>query len=174
MTPTAAGLAAIATDPNLSATNFGIFKQYVPVAASQAASDNPSAPCNVGVNAIGYSAAPAVGTCTGGAIPIGPVTVAAPAWQNFENFVQSIDYNVSSRDQIRGRYIYNKVDNVDQAANLSAFYTVEPFRFHLFTLGEYHTFTPSVINEFRVGFNRYFNNLPAGDFRSRDWIRFPT
>ena len=33
-TPTAAGLAAIAADPGLSATNFGIFKQYVPVAAA--------------------------------------------------------------------------------------------------------------------------------------------
>lgn len=32
--PTADGLAAIATDPNLSATNFGIFKQYVPLAPS--------------------------------------------------------------------------------------------------------------------------------------------
>jgi hypothetical protein len=173
LTPTAAGLAAIATDPNLSGTNFGIFKQYVPVAASQAASDDPSTPCKVGVNAIGYSAAPAVGSCAGGAIPIGAVTVAAPAWQNFENFVQSVDYNVSSRDQIRGRYIYNKVDKVDQAANLSAFYTVEPFRFHLFTLGEYHTFTPSVINEFRVGFNRYFNNLPAGNFSFPGLDSFP-
>ena len=28
--PTAAGLAAMATDPGLNATNFGIFKQYVP------------------------------------------------------------------------------------------------------------------------------------------------
>ena len=29
-TPTTAGLAGIAADPGLSATNFGIFKQYVP------------------------------------------------------------------------------------------------------------------------------------------------
>ena len=33
-TPTTAGLAAIAADPGLSATNFGIFKQYVPVAST--------------------------------------------------------------------------------------------------------------------------------------------
>jgi hypothetical protein len=172
LTPTAGGLAAIATDPNLSATNFGIFKQYVPVAATQAPSGG-GAPCTVGVNAIAYTAAPAVGTCTGGAIPIGAVSVASPAFQNFENFVQSVDYNVSSRDQLRGRYIYNKVDKVDQAANLAAFYTIEPFRFHLFTLGEYHTFSPSVINEFRVGFNRYFNDLPDGGFKYPGLDAFP-
>src|SRR5260370_30501605 len=33
-TPTAAGLSAMASDPGLSATNFNIFKQYVPLAAS--------------------------------------------------------------------------------------------------------------------------------------------
>ena len=83
------------------------------------------------------------------------------------------DYNISARDQLRGRYIYNKVDKIDQAANLSAFYTIEPFRFHLFTLGEYHTFSPSVINEFRVGFNRYFNTLPDGNFAYPGLDAFP-
>jgi Carboxypeptidase regulatory-like domain len=172
LTPTAAGLAAIATDPGLSATNFGVFKQFVPVAATQAPSGG-AAPCTVGVNAMAYAGAPAVGTCTGGAIPIGAVSVANPAFQNYENYVQSVDYNISSRDQLRGRYIYNKVDKVDQAANLSAFYTIEPFRFHLFTLGEYHTFSPSVINEFRVGFNRYFNTLPDGGFSYPGLDAFP-
>ena len=43
----------------------------------------------------------------------------------------------------------------------------------LFTLGEYHTFTPSVLNEFRVGFNRYFNNLPAGNFQFPGLDAFP-
>src|SRR5882672_9969683 len=173
LTPTADGLAAIATDPNLSATNFGIFQQYVPVAAAQAPSDDPTRPCHVGVNAIAYAGAPAVGTCTGDAIPIGAVSIAAPAWQNFQNFVQSVDYNISSSDQLRGRYVYNKLDKVDQSANLSAFYTVQPYRWHLFTLGEYHTFSPSIINEFRVGFNRYYNILPDGNFKYPGLDAFP-
>ncbi len=160
LTPTAAGLAAIATDPNLSATNFGVFKQYVPVAAAES-------------TCLPYSAAPASGSCAAGSVPIGAVSVANPAFQNFENYVQSIDYNISARDQLRGRYIYNKLDKVDQAANLSAFYTIEPFRFHLFTLGEYHTFSPSVINEFRVGFNRYYNSLPDGNFKYPGLDAFP-
>ena len=59
LTPTAAGLAAIATDPNLSATNFGVFKQFVPVAAT--ASD-----------CLAYSGAPASGTCAAGTVPARP------------------------------------------------------------------------------------------------------
>src|SRR3984893_16460730 len=160
LTPTAGGLAAIATDPNLSATNFGVFKQYVPVAASAS-------------GCLPYSSAPASGSCAAGSVPIGAVSVANPAFQNFENYVQSVDYNISSRDQLRGRYIYNKLDKVDQSANLSAFYTIEPFRFHLFTLGEYHTFSPSIINEFRVGFNRYYNILPDGNFKYPGLDAFP-
>ena len=173
LTPTTDGLTAIAADPNLSAANFGVFKQYVPVAAAQAPSDDTNVLCKIGVNAIAYPGAPAAGTCGGGAIPIGLVSVSAPAWQNYTNFVQSADYNISSSDQLRGRYIYNKVDKVDQAANLSTFYTQEPFRFHLFTLGEYHTFSPSVLNEFRVGFNRYFNQLPDGNFQYPGLDAFP-
>jgi len=160
LTPTADGLAAIATDPNLSANNFSVFKQYVPVAA-------------VASDCLAYSGAPAAGNCAAGSVPIGAVSVAAPAWQNYTNFVQSVDYNISTTDQLRGRYIYNKVDKIDQAANLAAFYTVEPFRFHLFTLGEYHSFTPSILNEFRVGYNRYFNNLPDGNFKYPGLDAFP-
>ena len=160
LTPTADGLASIATDPNLSANNFSVFKQYVPVAP-------------VASDCLPYSGASATGNCAAGSVPIGAVSVAAPAWQNFTNFVQSVDYNISDRDQLRGRYIYNKVDKIDQAANLAAFYTVEPFRFHLFTLGEYHSFSPSVLNEFRVGYNRYFNNLPDGNFKYPGLDAFP-
>ena len=160
LTPTAAGLAAIATDPNLSANNFGVFKQYAPVAAT-------------GSDCLPYAGAPAAGSCAAGFVPIGPVTVAAPAWQNYTNFVQSVDYNISTRDQLRGRYIYNKVDKIDQSANLAAFYTVEPFRYHLFTLGEYHSFSSSVLNEFRIGYNRYYNILPDGGFKYPGLDAFP-
>jgi hypothetical protein len=159
-TPTVAGLAAIAADPNLSATNFGIFKQYVPVAPT-------------GTDCLPYAPAPANGSCAAGSVAIGAVSISSPAWQNFENFVQSVDYNISSNDQLRGRYIYNKLDKVDQSANLSSFYTIQPSRWHLFTLGEYHSFTPAILNEFRVGFNRYYNNTPSGNFTFPGLDAFP-
>ncbi len=174
LTPTAAGLAAVMTDPNVNSNNVGVFQKYVPLASAPASGG--CIPFNgqtsTGTTFSSFSA-PANGTCAAGTIETGPVTVANPAFQNYTNYVQSVDYNISSRDQLRGRYIYNKVDKVDQAANLSAFYTIEPFRFHLFTLGEYHTFSPSVINEFRVGFNRYFNTLPDGGFSYPGLDAFP-
>ena len=160
MAPTANGLTEIAADPGLNATNYGIFKQYVPVAATASA-------------CLPYSTAPASGSCAAGSVPIGAVSVAAPAWQNFENFVQSVDYDISARDQLRGRYVYNKLDKVDQSANLSTFYTIQPYRWHLFTIGEYHAFTPSILNEFRVGFNRYFNTTPDGGFKFPGLDAFP-
>jgi hypothetical protein len=148
-TPTVDGLAAIATDPALSATNFGVFKQFVPVAQSA-------------TGCLAYAGAPAAGSCAANSIPIGPISISAPAWENIENFVQSVDYNVSLSDQVRGRFVFNKLDQIDTATQLSAFYAVQPVRFYLFTLGEFHTFTPSLLNEFRVGFNRYSNVLPPG------------
>jgi Carboxypeptidase regulatory-like domain len=160
LAPTAAGLAEIGADPGLSATNFGIFKKYVPVAPTKS-------------DCLPYSTAPASSTCLAGSVPIGLVSISAPAWQNFENFVQSVDYDISPRDQVRGRYVYNRLDKVDQSANLSAFYTIQPYRWHLFTFGEYHTFSPSIINEFRAGFNRYYNTTPAGNFQFPGLDAFP-
>jgi hypothetical protein len=158
--PTATGLAAIATDPNLSQTNFGVFKKYIPVAGS------PS-------GCLTYTGAPANGTCAAGTIETGAVSISAPAFQNFENFVQSVDYNISSNDQLRGRYVYNKEDQIDTQAQLSTFYTIQPFRWHLLNLSEYHTFTPTVINEFRVGFNRYANTTLDGGFKFPGLDAFP-
>jgi hypothetical protein len=160
LTPTQEGLNQIGADPNVSATNFGVFKQFVPVAQTA----NSCLP---------FSTAAASGSCAAGSIPIGAVSITAPATQDFENLVQSVDYNISTKDQLRGRYIYNKVDRIDNSPNLSAFYTNEPIRFHLFTISEYHTFTPSVLNEFRVGFNRFFNQLPDGNFQYPGLDAFP-
>ncbi|MBZ5654326.1 MAG: TonB-dependent receptor [Acidobacteriia bacterium] len=148
--PTADGLAAISLDPQLSATNFGVFKQYVPVAPSAS-------------TCLPYSGAAASASCAANTVPGGQVQISAPAWENFENFVQSADYNISESDQLRGRFVFNKLDQIDTQTQLSAFYQVQPIRFYLFTLGEFHTFTPSLLNEFRVGFNRFNNVTPAGN-----------
>ncbi len=158
--PTTAGLTAISGDPNLSATNFGVFQKYVPVGGAPA-------------GCLPYAPAAANGTCAAGTVEIGNVSISAPAFQNYENFVQSVDYNISERDQVRGRYVYNKLDRINTNANLSAFYTIEPFRWYLFNLSEYHTFKPNVINELRVGFNRYANTLPDGGFQFPGLDAFP-
>ena len=85
--------------------------------------------------------------------------IVAPNYTNYRALTTSMDYNISDRDQLRGRYIYNKLATIDTAAQLPAFYTpfVQPF--HLVNLSEYHTFSPSITNELRVGFNRTGNNF---------------
>jgi hypothetical protein len=39
-----------------------------------------------------------------------------------DSFVQSVDYNMSDKDQIRGRFIYNKENLLDNAAQLGTFF----------------------------------------------------
>ena len=138
--PTAAGIATLNATPGLSATNLGVFEKYVPVA--------PVATSSIMV--------------AGNTIPTGTVTLINPAFENIENFVQSVDWNLSSKDQIRGRYIYNQIGELDTAPQLETFFATEPITFHLVNLSEYHTFSPTVTNEFRAGFNRFAENVPSG------------
>jgi hypothetical protein len=97
-------------------------------------------------------------------VPVGILPIVAPAFQNNRALVTSMDYDISDKDQIRGRYIYNKIATLDTGALLPIFYTpfVQPY--HLVTLAEFHTFSPNVGNEFRVGFNRTAQNftVPGG------------
>ena len=171
LTPTQAGLAAIDSDPMISSTNFGVFKKYVPVAAAPS-STATCMPYN-GVAGVSTFSAPANGGCAAGSVELGPVSIVAPAFQNYENFVQSVDFNISNKDQLRVRYVYNKLDEIDTNAALSSFYTTQPFRWHLFTVGEYHTFGSTLLNEFRVGFNRYDNTTPDGNFKYPGLGAFP-
>ena len=90
--------------------------------------------------------------------------IVAPNYQNGTYLTTSMDWNVSDKDQVRGRYIYNKYSAIDATAALPVFYTSLSVPYHLVTLAEYHTFSPNVGNEFRVGFNRVANNytVPGG------------
>jgi hypothetical protein len=160
-TPTAAGLAAISSDPNVSANNLGVFKQFVPLAATAGG----CIPYNGVSNGVPFGAgfvAPANGSCAAGSIEVGGVTIVPPAFLDYSNFVQSVDFNISAKDQLRGRYVFNNVSGPDIAAQLPAFYVNVPQKFRLFTLGYYHTFSPTILNEFRVGFNRFVNVTPVG------------
>jgi len=171
-TPTAAGLAAIAADPNLNATNLGIFKQYVPVAAA----GSGCIPFNGTSNAVPFGkgfSAPANGQCGAGNVEVGPISIVPPAYINYTNFVQSVDFNMSTSDQLRGRYVYNDLAGPDTAAQLPAFYVNTPTKFRLFTIGEYHTFTPSILNEFRIGFNRFYQVTPVGNQKFPGLDEFP-
>ena len=171
--PTAAGLAAIAQDPQLSTTNFAAFKQFVPVPTSpngcitydETSNGNP-------IPGSSFSA-PANGTCAAGSVEVGQVPIIPAAWQSWTSYVQSVDFNISEKDQIRGRYIYNRQNLLDNVAQLGTFFVPFNNTFHLGTIGYYHTFTPTITNEFRIAFNRFAFNLAAGNFNFPGLDQFP-
>jgi Carboxypeptidase regulatory-like domain/TonB dependent receptor len=143
--PTAAGMATISATPGLSATNLAIFNKYV------AAGTTPNPDC-----------API--DWFGGTVPTAGLAVLAPSFTNYRFVTTSMDYDLSSKDQIRGRYIYNSNVGIDNSAALPAFFLPQPNKFHLVTINEYHTFSPTLTNEFRVGFNRFTQNFDGGNF----------
>ena len=156
-TPTAAGYATINSTPGLSATNVAQYEKYVPAGT-------------LGPTVIDC---PAMAWTGGTTIPTAGLAVVAPSYSNFKNLVTSMDYDISSRDQIRGRYIYNNFAGIDTAATLPVFFTSTPAVNHLVAINEYHTFRPNLTNEFRLGFNRFASITPAGNFSFPGLDSFP-
>jgi hypothetical protein len=173
--PTSAGLSAMGADPNLNATNFGIFQKYVPLAATPSGCITYNGTTNSGSTPLGTNpySAPANGSCAAGSVEVGNVPIVPAAWQSWTNFVQSVDYNISDKDQLRGRFIYNKENLLDNAAQLGTFFAPYSITYALINASEYHTFTPNLTNEFRVGFNRFDENIPAGNFNYPGLDAFP-
>jgi len=171
--PTAAGLAAIATDPGLSKNNFSIFRQYVPVATTPSGCITYNGTALSGAEVFSTFSAPANGTCGAGTVEVGNVSIVPKAYQSFTNFVQSVDYNMSDKDQFRFRYIYNKNNSLDNGAQLEPFFTPLPISFHLANISEYHTFSANASNEFRFGFNRFDENILVGPQKYPGLDQFP-
>ena len=51
-----------------------------------------------------------------------------------------MDYDMSDKDQIRGRYIYNKIGTIHTGAELPAFFTSLLIPYHLVTLADMQYF----------------------------------
>ncbi len=160
--PTAAGYAQLAAlFPNN--TNLQQFAKYVPAATS--------APTVCGLNGGGNTVSVAPGLATTNPnfnnlavnVPVGDVGFLGSSYQNFLNTANSIDYNLSEKDQFRGRLAYTKNPAYDTTAQIPTFWTVNPTYFWLVTLSEYHNFSPNVNNEFRFGFNRFNTVTSPGD-----------
>ena len=150
-TPTAAGYALLAGLPGVSQTNLNVLKQYA----------TPAAVANGTIKVAGAT------------IPVGILPLASPNFTNNYAAIASVDYTLSEKDQLRGRYIYNKTSAIDTAATFPAFFLSVPTTQYLATLTEYHNFTPNLNNEFRLGYNRYNNTTPAGDFKFPGLDQFP-
>ena len=186
--PTSAGytqLASIVAADNYNATNLGILQKYSAPAAtatgctsvsSKDPANNPSANQIFiqdpnGPIAQKNSQGTVVAHWSG--IPVGVNPVQAPNFTNNWAVLGSIDYDISTADQLRGRYIYNRAVGLDAAPNLPAFFLSAPTKNHLVTINEYHTFRPNLTNEFRVGYNRFTNVTNTGNFQFSGLDSFP-
>jgi carboxypeptidase family protein len=157
--PTAAGYALLDAMPALSAdgtsgvskTNLSVLKQFVPAAP---ASDS-STPVN------------------GVSIPIGILPIVGPNYTNQQTWVASSDYTVNPTNQVRFRIVRNKLDSLDTAANLPAFWTTLPQRYFLTTAALYHTFSPTLSSETRGGYNRFTQFFVDPGLKFPGLDRFP-
>jgi Carboxypeptidase regulatory-like domain/TonB dependent receptor len=154
--PTAEGYSLLSGVPGVSKTNLGILQKY---ATAPAVTTGDSVP---GVSMNGLN------------IPLGIVPTAGPNYTNTYAGVVSSDYNISDRDQLRGRFIYNKVTSIDPSgAYLPVFFSNVPTTNYLATLAWFHTFTPTLTNEFRLGYNRQNQSFPVADYSFPGLDQFP-
>jgi hypothetical protein len=153
LAPTAAGYSQLSSIPGLSQTNLNVLKQYLPAA--------PSASTTT--------------TVSGVAIPIGILPVTQPSYTNITTYLISIDYNVSSKDQIRGRFGNEKHTGFDTSTlpALPAFFQGRDDTSKFLSFSELHTFSPTLFNEFRFGYNRFNDNIPAGNYQYPGLDVFP-
>ncbi len=151
--PTAAGYTTLAGISSLSQTNLGVLKQYLPAAA--VANEDPLVVANK-------------------KIAIGDISFVNPTYTNSYNALTSIDYNLSDKDQIRGRWIYNKSEGLESPGpNLPIFAVQAPNNNYLYSVSEFHNFTPSLQNEFRGSFSRNVNSLSLPDTKFPGLNVFP-
>lgn len=165
--PTAAGYATLAALPGINQTSLAQFKKYLGTASSPAdpatlpfggpilVAPGPGSNESLGT---GVFAPHATGAIT---VPVGQIPSALPSFANYEYGVGSVDYNISDKDSLRGRFILNRTGVIDTAGFPSVFFGIDPANAYLVTLSEYHTFTPTLINEFRLGFNRLNQSFPV-------------
>jgi hypothetical protein len=172
-TPTAAGFTALSSVAGLTANNLAIFEKYgVPAPTQEVQSTAGGNTCgNDQISTAGGFASNEL--VNGTAIPVGIPSIVGPNFTNNWAVVGSIDYDLSTSDQLRGRYIYNRSVGIDTAAFLPTFYTPLPVKNHLVAINEYHTFSPTVQNEFRVGYNRFTSVVSAGNFAFPGLDSFP-
>lgn len=184
LSPTAAGWTNILAVPGISASNANGYAQFstAPSAGTgiiDAATDvycnsltTPADKLVVYDYTASQTCTPQSGTAFQMPIPhyieAGIVPVAAPNFINGKFLTTSGDWNISDKDQLRARYIYNRYSQIDNGATLPIFYTSLLIPYHLVTVGEYHTFSPNIVNELRVGYTRNAQNytVPGGQLGS--------
>lgn len=160
LTPTANGYATLSGIPGVSTTNLGVFKKFVPAAPVACTAANSACP------ALPY-------LVNGVPVEVGVLPLAPPNFSNTKNLAISGDYDFNAKDRLTVRDIYNQVSAIDTAAELPVFFTNTPVVNHFATIQEVHNFSPTVLNELRLGFHRNTATFGAGNFAFPGLDSFP-
>ncbi len=135
--PTAAGFAALGNISGVSATNLGVLRRYLPAAP----------------NATRF-------TSVGGQqIPIGPLQFTGKDWQNSYFGTGGLDFNFWQSDQLRFRYVHNYVEGNSNGATLPSFLSGLNRTSLLANISEYHNFSSRAVNELRLAYTRFTQNV---------------
>src|SRR5262245_52183374 len=140
VTPTAAGFAALQTIPGLAANNLAVFNSFVPVAATN----------NQGTISV-----------LGRQIPVGSVLFEAPNFFKQNHMVITSNYLQSSETQHHFRFTFTNGADIDNQANLPAFFVALPTKQRLASYTVIHNFSANVTNETRLAFRRSSQNFPV-------------
>ncbi len=157
--PTQTGYDALASLSGISQTNLSVLKKYMGVAT--VVSPPSTLPSGRPVS---------VGSIT---VPVGKIPSSLPNWQNNQSGVASFDYSISDKDFLRARYIFNRIGQVDHQGFPAQFFDIRETNLYLATISEYHTFTPSLTNELRLGFNRFNDSIPVPNEQFPGLDQFP-
>jgi hypothetical protein len=151
---TAASLALVAAAPGTSATNLGVYRQFVPVATTGNAGTINF--CSIRPDTDGICPLANQVDLSIGTIDIPP----QPQFNKQNNFVLNLDFTQSSKTQHRARY--NWTDNYGVGlAGLPIFNEPVPNKQRLFSYTLLHTFTPSLTNETRLAYRRTDTSFPV-------------
>jgi len=172
-TPTAAGIATLKglTNYGFRADNLNTYLSLTPAATvngggqidyntDQACFDQGPSAAN-GDNPLQYlTVTDANGVGPNVQIPLGNAHMTPPNFTNTDQTTSSIDYTLSPKDSFRFRYIYFTEGSKDTVASIPIFDGSLPLKQHLLAFTYFHNFTPNLINEFRIGFNRQYQDFP--------------
>ena len=150
--PTAAGFAALNAIPGLSATNLGVFNQFVPVAPV-----NDQETISV----------------LGNEIPVGNVSFPAPNFFKQNHAVINLDYLQSAATQHHIRFTFTNGADIDNTANLPEFFIAIPSKQRLFSYTLIHNFSTNLINETRLAFRRSSQSFPVPNIAFPGLTVFP-
>jgi hypothetical protein len=137
LAPTAAGYNILSGLGGVSQTNLGVLQNNVGFA------DTPTTSFNF----------------NGTQVPLGLISTNTKRWQNQYIGTGSMDFNFANSDQLRARYVHNELDSNNAGAALPAFFSNQNQRSLLANVSWYHNFSPLVVNELRLGYNRFQRNV---------------